>query len=228
VCEPQPDDVLAHFLIDGTDFPPAPLDFTERCTVDSITPNESLVIILSGCKVDPDDPIEEPVMHELEVTASPNVPLDLAVGEPVDLSYFAEGPWWVNRAFALRRPTDVLVLAGLAVSEVPGEPDGPPLDFYAPLTITIETVCEPEPIPPMEEPESGFIVGEPCAQIRRERLRFAWQDGAELELIDRSTSLWPDAPYRVIVGAAEKLLDLGNCTDLPPRFVRALILRHQP
>lgn len=227
VCDPQPADVAAHFTIDGDDSPFDPIQYTDHCTVADITEGDTLMITLSGCKADPGDPIEEPVMHTIEATISPSAPVDLAVGEEVVFTYFVDGPWWFNKAFTLRRPSDELVLAGLRTSEMPGQTYGPPSGFFAPLSLSLHQICDPEPIVD-EDPGSGFITDADCYQVRREQVRFGWADGATVELIDRSAQQWPDQPYWVVVGAAEYHVDLGQCSDLAPRSVRVTILRHEP
>lgn len=215
VCDPQPANVFAAFAIDGDTKPFAdPADLTHHCTVADIVQDLFLSIALVDCKLDPDDPLEMPVAHTIDAEVAPAGALDLAVGEEVVFAYVVDGPWWTNRAFALRRPSSELVLAGFTGSELPGEQYGPPLEFFAPLDIGLLQVC---PIEPLISPSW-------CYQARREALRLEWSGHATIEVLDRSAATWPDQPYQVVVGQAEAHENV-QCTDQSPRWIRLMLLR---
>lgn len=223
VCDPQPESVLARFVIDDDGW--EPLEFVHHCTVAGVTQGASLVVELSGCKADPGDMNEEPVAHTLTAEVMPAVPLALAVGDEVVLSVLVELVWWRNRFFTLRRPSSELVLAGLDGPVLPGDPSAAPIDYYEPFRFDDVEVCAPEPVPPPEP--SGFIMMEPCYRLRREALRVEWSGGATVELIDRSAQEWPDQPYWAIVERAEYHDDDGfdACADQPGGWFRLMFFR---
>lgn len=124
----------------------------------------------------------------------------------------------------MRRPDDELVLAGIRGDGLPGDPYGPPADYFAPLSLAMLATCPTDP-PPEIDSGCSFICGD-CYRLRRGSMRLAWQDGATVDLIDRSTQFWPGEPYLVLAGAVE-FHDEITCTDTPDRWARVMLLRYK-
>ncbi len=225
VCDPQPEDVFANFVIDG-EVGWSALEYTHHCVVTALSQDVYLLIELSDCKSDPDDAMEDPVTHIVEAEMGPSAPIDLEVGEEVALAHLVVNSWFRNQAFTIRRPSSEIVLAGLMGPDLAGMSEGPPAEFFTPFTMSSLEVCPYEPLPPMEE--TNFITDGHCYQRRRDALRMTWSGGATVDVIDRSSEQWPDRPYLVTVFAAEYYMDLGQCSDVTDRWFQLMILRSLP
>lgn len=222
VCDPQPEVVRADFIVDDDAAPDFEgILYKHHCTVAKLDQGLFLTIELADCKADPGDPLEQPVAHTIAAEIFPQDPIDLAVGDPVVFSYAVVSPWWSDRAFTLRRPSDELVLAGLKGEGLPGGPG-----FFAPLALEMFSDC---PTEPLVEPDSGcdFIACQPCYLPQRATMRFAWAGGATIEVIDRSAQTWPDEPYWLVAGDLEFRDDI-NCSDTPGSWARLMLLRFKP
>lgn len=228
VCDPQPEPVTAEFIVDGETFPQSG-GFDQRCTVDGIGESQQVFVALSGCKTDLNDPGEPAIEHSLEFEVSPGGPIDLTIGESVRLTYFVDAPWWSNEFVALRRETGALVVAGLIGANLPGGPDGPAAEFFAPLQLSRVEVCPPETVDNDTEC-GGFICdpvcGEGCTLNQREALRVTWDD-TSVDIIDRSAQQWPDQPYWAVVATAVNHVEIC-CTDTPDRWHRWMFVRVVP
>ncbi len=199
VCDPQPEEVEAGILVDGTpswDLPHTELDTSCIVTfVGSVGPALHLGL---AC----DDGA-----HTIDVADVGE--LDVIAGDIVELSIFVDVPWWANVYVALRKDGE-LVLAAVDADELPGADDGlhPAADFFAPLDIAVlHEVCPAEP----EDVEPCNFICQGCTRDRRLALAFI-EDGDAEVVFDRGTGQLGDTA--IVVGHALEHVEVF-CTDTP-------------
>lgn len=219
-------------MIDGgIDFGWRSFSSFKLCTVASVLQVENeITVSLSGCTSDPEIQGEEPELHVIEVTVDPAEPIDLVAGESVRFSLYIDVPWWTNKAFALHRLDDTLVLAGSSGNLVPGMSEYyAPADFAAPFSVEgVGNVCPPPERPPPPEPDCSFLeCGGGCDPVaQREALAFSIKDGPTLQLMDHAASGFPGEPYSIVVSQAVQLHFLEMCADTANTWRVFVIMRH--
>jgi hypothetical protein len=175
-CEPRVEGVSAELHLDdlvGSSFEPLVLDVS--CVVSGIAAPDPLVAIALDCEDAP---------HVLDI--SDHGPLDLAVGDAVELrAHLSEPSWWQQTYVVLLRDGEVIV-AGMNAGVVPeGEagPDRPAGTFFDPLVIeVVSDVCEPDP--PLEEGAEGCGDDDLCITcVRRQRLALRLTSGDESAIV---------------------------------------------
>ena len=157
--------------------------------------------------------------HELELTCpepvslslTASTPIDLDIGDTVELSVGAYLPAWYNRYVAVHRDEE-LVLAVAQGHALPGEPDehAPSATFWAPLEVTAEAAgCE------ATAPSNQCVVYE-----QRLGLRVALDD-AETVVHDSGT-----ASVGELVVTVEQAVDRAvACEDSPSRWFSLVVVR---
>jgi len=199
VCDPQPEDVEAGILVDGTpswDHPHTELDTS--CIVTFVGTVGPALHLGLAC----DDGA-----HTIDVADVGE--LDVVAGDLVELSIFIDVPWWANVYVALRKDGE-LVLSAVDADELPGAGDGfhPGPDFFAPLDIAVlHEVC---PIEPDDVEPCNFIC-QGCTRDRR--LALAFVDDGEAEVVfDHGSGQLGD--IAIVVGRAREHVEVF-CTDTP-------------
>lgn len=217
ICEPPLEGVYAAVHVDdppGAAFESFVLDVS--CVVSDIEAPDPLVAIALDCEDGP---------HLLEIFDLG--PLDLSVGDEVELrAHLSEPSWWQQTYAILLRDGEVIV-AGMNAGAVPEDEAGegtPAGAFFDPLVIeVVPDVCEPDP--PREEGSEGCgaddLVCLTCLRHQRQALRLAL--GNE-EVVVFDANLATLGGLSVVVGHALYIVE-SPCETHPEGLYRLLAVR---
>ncbi len=211
-CEPQDPDseIIANLSFDLEPPGGGHVDFKSNCSVSGIEVDGPSTTVGLDCE----PAVGSIEAHTFTFTSSPAEPLDLDVGEAVQLDYSS---WWMMVGiiswFILRDTTGDVILAVTHGALV--HPDHP--DWYDPMDVSlIEGLC----------PKQSGIYD--CADIERQAIDVALGEDVARVFSGTAKTLGDLPGHAVIVPIALRYFEPYRCTDQWPYLNELAIVRRPP